>query len=83
VNATIRTTSFYCPSSLFWISVARPASASLVSRQAWAEGPKSSGSRRMLLDLLDVVKEDGAKGNNPALVLQWIAEDLLARLPCP
>jgi hypothetical protein len=46
-------------------------------------GSLDSDDRRMLLDLLDVVKEAGAEGNSPELVLQWIAEDLRARLAVP
>jgi hypothetical protein len=36
--------------------------------------------RRMLLDLLNVVKGAGAEAGSPELVFQWIAEDLRARL---
>ena len=36
--------------------------------------------RRMLLDLLNVVKSAGAEAGSPELVFQWIAEDLRARL---
>jgi hypothetical protein len=39
--------------------------------------------RRMLLDLLDVVKRAGAEARNPELVFQWIADDLRARLATP
>ena len=36
--------------------------------------------RRMLLDLLSVVKDAGAEAGSPELVFQWIVEDLRARL---
>jgi hypothetical protein len=36
--------------------------------------------RRMLLDLLNVVKDASAEAGSPELVFQWIAEDLRARL---
>jgi hypothetical protein len=39
--------------------------------------------RRMLLDLLGVVKDAGAEAGSPELVFQWIAEDLRARLALP
>jgi hypothetical protein len=39
--------------------------------------------RRMLLALLDVVKEAGAEAGSPELVFQWISEDLRARLALP
>jgi len=39
--------------------------------------------RRLLLDLLDVVKRAGAEASSPELVFQWISEDLRARLAQP